>query len=215
MVDAGAERLVDDQLQHRRVADRQQLLGHRLGRRQEPGAHAGGGNDGDCGRPCAAPYRRVGRDCAPALAGAVSAASARPVSSSGRCRRTCTSSSNTGETIEVQQAFTDPALTEAKHPTTGRRMTVKKVFTPVGVTFRGDGFYKTDSRNSGGAKKATTNGDAAASTSDKADKADGDSSGGDAAATSSTKDADAEHGRHRRHGHEEAQGGHVVHLTGR
>ncbi len=93
----------------------------------------------------------------------------------------------TGETIEVTQAFTDPALTEAKHPTTGRRMTVKKVFTPVGVTFRGDGFYKTDSRNSGGAKKATTNGDAAASTSDKADKAD--SSGGDAAATSSTKDA--------------------------
>src|SRR6188472_2891683 len=89
----------------------------------------------------------------------------------------------TGETIEVTQAFTDPALTEAKHPTTGRRMTVKKVFTPVGVTFRGDGFYKNDSRNSG-AKKATTNGDAAASTSDKAD-----SSGGDAAATSSTKDA--------------------------
>ena len=93
----------------------------------------------------------------------------------------------TGETIEVTQAFTDPALTEAKHPTTGRRMTVKKVFTPVGVTFRGDGFYKTDSRNSGGAKKATTNGDAATSTSDKADK--GDSAGGDAAATSSTKDA--------------------------
>jgi len=96
----------------------------------------------------------------------------------------------TGETIEVTQAFTDPALTEAKHPTTGRRMTVKKVFTPVGVTFRGDGFYKTDSRNSGGAKKATTNGDAAASTSDKGDKGDkADSSGGDAAATSSTKDA--------------------------
>jgi predicted nucleic acid-binding Zn ribbon protein len=93
----------------------------------------------------------------------------------------------TGETIEVTQAFTDPALTEAKHPTTGRRMTVKKVFTPVGVTFRGDGFYKNDSRNSGGAKKATTNGEAAASTGDKADKPD--SSGGDAAATSSTKDA--------------------------
>ncbi len=90
----------------------------------------------------------------------------------------------TGETIEVTQAFTDPALTEAKHPTTGRRMAVKKVFTPVGVTFRGDGFYKTDSRNSGGAKKAATNGDGAASTSDKAD-----STGGDAAATSSPKDA--------------------------
>jgi predicted nucleic acid-binding Zn ribbon protein len=52
----------------------------------------------------------------------------------------------TGETIEVQQSFTDAALTAAVHPKSGRKMAVKKVFTPVGVTFRGDGFYKTDSR---------------------------------------------------------------------
>jgi predicted nucleic acid-binding Zn ribbon protein len=54
----------------------------------------------------------------------------------------------TGETIEVQQAFSDPALTEATHPETGQVMPVKKVFTPVGVTFKGSGFYKTDSRGS-------------------------------------------------------------------
>ena len=82
---------------------------------------------------------------------------------------------DTGETIEVQQSFTEDALTEAVHPESGAKMQVKKVFTPVGVTFKGGGFYKTDSRNSGGAKKATTNGDAATSTSDKADK--GDSAG--------------------------------------
>ena len=52
----------------------------------------------------------------------------------------------TGETIEVQQSFTDEPLTAAVHPRSGRKMAVKKVFTPVGVTFRGDGFYKTDSR---------------------------------------------------------------------
>jgi predicted nucleic acid-binding Zn ribbon protein len=52
----------------------------------------------------------------------------------------------TGETIEVQQGFHDSTLTTIAHPRTGRRMAVKKVFTPVGVTFRGDGFYKTDSR---------------------------------------------------------------------
>src|SRR4051794_15276940 len=52
----------------------------------------------------------------------------------------------TGETIEVQQAFTDDALTEAVHPGSGTTMKVKKVFTPVGVTFKGNGFYKTDSR---------------------------------------------------------------------
>ena len=55
---------------------------------------------------------------------------------------------DTGETIEVQQAFTDDALTEATHPGTGEVMPVKKVFTPVGVTFKGGGFYKTDSRGS-------------------------------------------------------------------
>ena len=60
----------------------------------------------------------------------------------------------TGETIEVQQAFTDDALTEAVHPATGATMPVKKVFQPVGVTFKGGGFYKTDSRG-GSAPKSS------------------------------------------------------------
>lgn len=55
---------------------------------------------------------------------------------------------DTGETIEVQQSFDDPTLTETTHPVTGAKMQVKKVFQPVGVTFRGTGFYKTDSRGS-------------------------------------------------------------------
>jgi predicted nucleic acid-binding Zn ribbon protein len=59
----------------------------------------------------------------------------------------------TGETIEVQQSFDDPTLTEAVHPESGDTMPVKKVFLPVGVTFKGDGFYKTDSRS---AKKSAT-----------------------------------------------------------
>ena len=54
----------------------------------------------------------------------------------------------TGETIEIQQSFDEDALTEAVHPDRGEPMAVKKVFLPVGVTFRGDGFYKTDSRKS-------------------------------------------------------------------
>ena len=61
---------------------------------------------------------------------------------------------DTGETIEVQQAFTDASLTEAVHPTSGTTMAVKKVFTPVGVTFKGGGFYKTDSR--GGSSKSAS-----------------------------------------------------------
>lgn len=54
---------------------------------------------------------------------------------------------DTGETVEVQQSFADETLTEAVNPRTGTTMAVKKVFQPVGVTFKGDGFYKTDSRS--------------------------------------------------------------------
>ena len=90
----------------------------------------------------------------------------------------------TGETIEVTQAFTDPALTEAKHPTTGRRMTVKKVFTPVGVTFRGDGFYKTDSRNSSkSASKTPATSESSTSTSESSSTS---STSSDSTSTSSS-----------------------------
>ncbi len=62
----------------------------------------------------------------------------------------------TGETIEIQQSFHDDALTQAVHPRSGRRMAVKKVFTPVGVTFKGGGFYKTDSRDKSSSKTPST-----------------------------------------------------------
>ncbi|MBI4934855.1 MAG: FmdB family transcriptional regulator [Actinobacteria bacterium] len=71
----------------------------------------------------------------------------------------------TGETIEVQQAFTDDALTEAVHPTSGQTMQVKKVFQPVGVTFKGGGFYKTDSRG-GSSKSSSTSTSTSSSTPD-------------------------------------------------
>ena len=71
---------------------------------------------------------------------------------------------DTGETIEVQQSFSDPSLTEAEHPVTGVMMPVKKVFLPVGVTFKGGGFYKTDSRGNG--KKSASSDASSSSTSD-------------------------------------------------
>ena len=60
---------------------------------------------------------------------------------------------DTGETIEVQQGFHDENLTEIAHPDSGEVLAVKKVFTPVGVTFKGSGFFKTDNR---GKKSATS-----------------------------------------------------------
>ena len=70
---------------------------------------------------------------------------------------------DTGETIEVQQSFSDDALTEAVHPTSGETLPVKKVFLPVGVTFKGGGFYKTDSR---GKSSSTTPSSSSSSSSD-------------------------------------------------
>jgi len=91
---------------------------------------------------------------------------------------------DTGETIEVQQSFDDPTLTETTHPRTGATMPVKKVFQPVGVTFRGTGFYKTDSR--GSSKSSTT----AASDGAKSDKSESSTSTSTPAASTSSTTSD-------------------------
>jgi putative FmdB family regulatory protein len=44
--------------------------------------------------------------------------------------------------FDIVQAFTDDTLTVC--PTCGGKL--RKVFSPVGVTFSGSGFYRTDSR---------------------------------------------------------------------
>ena len=72
----------------------------------------------------------------------------------------------TGETIEVHQDFSDDALTEAMHPTDGKMRPVKKVFLPVGITFKGGGFYKTDSGKSGSSVPSSTASDSSSSSSD-------------------------------------------------
>jgi predicted nucleic acid-binding Zn ribbon protein len=75
---------------------------------------------------------------------------------------------DTGETIEVHQAFTDDALTDYPHPSDGTVRPVKKVFQPVGVTFKGGGFYKTDSRGGSSSTTPSTSTTAAGETSSTA-----------------------------------------------
>ena len=60
-----------------------------------------------------------------------------------------------GERSEAVQSFTDAPLTEC----TACRGALRKVFSAVGVVFKGSGFYKTDSRaapksSSGGESKS-------------------------------------------------------------
>jgi putative FmdB family regulatory protein len=56
---------------------------------------------------------------------------------------------NCGEQLEAVQKFSDEPLTEC--PACGGRL--RKVFSAVGVVFKGSGFYKTDSRTT--TKKST------------------------------------------------------------
>jgi predicted nucleic acid-binding Zn ribbon protein len=95
---------------------------------------------------------------------------------------------DTGETIEVQQPFSDDALTEAVHPQTGELKPVKKVFTPIGITFKGGGFYKTDNRSSSSrsAKPASDGASSSGSSSGSSGSSGSSSSSGDSTSSSSS-----------------------------
>ncbi|MDA3007446.1 MAG: FmdB family transcriptional regulator [Actinomycetota bacterium] len=93
---------------------------------------------------------------------------------------------DTDETIEVQQSFTDDALTEAVHPTTGETMPVKKVFQPIGVTFKGGGFYKNDARSSSASSSSTTTSSTTSETTSTSSTSSDSSSTSSSSTTSST-----------------------------
>ena len=57
--------------------------------------------------------------------------------------------------FDIHQAFTDDSLTVCD--VCGGKL--RKLFNTIGVTFNGSGFYRTDSRSEGGAKKSESGGD--------------------------------------------------------
>ena len=85
-----------------------------------------------------------------------------------------------GGQLEAVQKFTDDALTV--HEDCGGRL--RKVFSPVGIVFKGSGFYRTDSRGSGVSGNSST-GNGSSPASDSPAKADAPAkAGGDSAAAS-------------------------------
>lgn len=72
-----------------------------------------------------------------------------------------------GEELEAVQKFTDPALTQC--PTCEGAL--RKVFSAVGVVFKGSGFYATDSRKADARKSDARRAAASASDSSTKDKA--------------------------------------------
>jgi putative FmdB family regulatory protein len=58
---------------------------------------------------------------------------------------------NCGVQFEKMQKFTDPTLTRCPEC---NKKTLRKVYTPVGIVFKGSGFYATDNRSPSGAPSA-------------------------------------------------------------
>ncbi len=75
-----------------------------------------------------------------------------------------------GDRLEVVQSFHDAPLTEC--PSCGGEL--RKVFHAIGISFKGDGFYKTDSRkpapssSSSSSSKDASSGDSGGSSGDTA-----------------------------------------------
>jgi putative FmdB family regulatory protein len=60
---------------------------------------------------------------------------------------------NCGVRFDQQQRFSDPPLTRC--PECSKR-TLRKVYTPVGIVFKGSGFYATDHKSPSGQGRAST-----------------------------------------------------------
>ena len=98
-----------------------------------------------------------------------------------------------GEQHEAVQAFSDAPLTTC--PACGGRL--RKVFSAVGVVFKGSGFYKTDSRASAGktdsapaaTSESSTKADAGASSASSSTPAKADSAASKPASTPAAKTA--------------------------
>ena len=80
-----------------------------------------------------------------------------------------------GDQVEAVQKFTDDPL--SVHDTCGGRL--RKVFSPVGIVFKGSGFYRTDSRKGSPAATAASASSSSDSSSSAGDKKTGDGDKGD------------------------------------
>jgi len=87
------------------------------------------------------------------------------------------------EPVEAVQKFTDDPLTVCA--ACGGKL--RKVFSPVGIVFKGSGFYRTDSRNGSGARsEAATGKQASESTAKPGESASGGGGSADKPASAAT-----------------------------
>ncbi len=84
-----------------------------------------------------------------------------------------------GEGLEAVQKFTDDALTEC--PSCNGRL--KKVFSAVGIVFKGSGFYRNDSRGASSSSSPAKGSSSSSSTSSSDSAGSSSSSSGSASST--------------------------------
>ena len=89
-----------------------------------------------------------------------------------------------GKQLEVVQAFSDDPLTECPEC----QGTLKKVFNSVGISFKGSGFYKNDSRS--GSSSTSPSSTSSASTSDSDSSSSSGGSAGDSGSSGSSSSGD-------------------------
>ncbi|WP_344002551.1 FmdB family zinc ribbon protein [Streptomyces thermocarboxydovorans] len=87
-----------------------------------------------------------------------------------------------GEGLEAVQKFTDDALTEC--PSCKGRL--KKVFSAVGIVFKGSGFYRNDSRNTSSSSSPASKSSSSSSSSDSGSGSSSSSSSTSSSSTSTT-----------------------------
>ena len=90
-----------------------------------------------------------------------------------------------GDAFDIQQSFTDDSLTECP----ACRGKLRKLFSAVGVTFNGSGFYRTDSRagaSSGSSSSSSTSSGSSADSGSGSGSCSGSGSGSSAASSTTT-----------------------------
>lgn len=72
-----------------------------------------------------------------------------------------------GERTEAKQSFSDPPLEECPH--CGGKL--RKLYSPVGIVFKGSGFYSTDAKksSSSGSSTSSSSGESSGSSEGKGD----------------------------------------------
>lgn len=93
-----------------------------------------------------------------------------------------------GERTEAKQSFTDPPLETCEY--CGGKL--RKLFSPVGIVFKGSGFYATDAKkksssSSSSGERSSSKSESSTGSSSTSDTSSSSSSSGDKSSTSTTK----------------------------